>query len=92
MDVSTIAKDSIRLQKQSFNDLFDVLTLFQDHAEKTCKYWAYQMGINNNAQTAVDQYRAVLKQGHDDARKLINESLTKVEVYFNSIGSKQPAE
>lgn len=92
MDVSTIAKDYTRLQKQSFNNLFDVLTLFQDHAEKTCKYWAYQMGINNNAQTAVDQYRAVLKQGHDDARKLINESLTNVEVYFASIDSKQPAE
>ncbi|MBC2711557.1 MAG: hypothetical protein HGJ94_11375 [Desulfosarcina sp.] len=92
MDISTITKDYTRLQKQSLNNLFDTLTLFQDHAEKTSRYWAYQMGVNNNAQAAVDQYRAVLKQGRDDARKLINEGFTNVEVSFAGIGSKQPAE
>ena len=92
MDVSTIAKDYTCLQKQSLNNLFDTLTLFQDHAEKTSRYWAYQVGVENNAQSAVDQRWAVLKQGRDDARELINESFTNVEVYFVGKGSKQPAE
>ena len=55
-------------------------------------YWAYQMGINDNAQAAIDQYLKVLKQGRDDARKLINEGVTNVEVYFAGIGPEQPAE
>ncbi len=92
MDVSTIAKDYTHLQKQSLNNLFDTLTLFQDHAEKTGRYWAYQMGMNSDAQSVVDQYRTVLKQGRDDARKLINEGFTNVAVYFAGIGSKQPVE
>jgi hypothetical protein len=80
MDVSPITKNYICLQKQSLNNLFDTLTLFQDYAEKTSRYWAYQVGIENNAQSAVDQCWAVLKQGRDDARELINESFTNVEV------------
>jgi len=92
MDVSTIAKDYTCLQKQSLNNLFDTLTLFQDHAEKTSRSWAYQVDVENNAQSAVDQCWAVLKQGRDDARELINESFTNVEVYFVGKGSKQPAE
>jgi len=48
--------------------------------------------VENNAQSAVDQCWAVLKQGRDDARELINESFTNVEVYFVGKGSKQPAE
>jgi len=65
MDVSTIAKDYTCLQKQSLNNLFDTLTLFQDHAEKTSRSWAYQVDVENNAQSAVDQRWAVLKQGRD---------------------------
>jgi len=92
MDVSPIAKNYICLQKQFLNNLFDTLTLFQDHAEKTSRYWAYQMGVNNNAQSAIDQFRVVLKQGCDDATELINEGFTNVDVYFAGIGSKQPVE
>lgn len=87
-----IAKDYTRLQRQSLNNLFDTLVLFQDHAENASRYWVYQMGVNNNVQAAVDQYLTELKQGRDDARKLINEGLCNVEVYFAGIGSKQPAE
>ncbi len=92
MDVSKIAKNYTSLQKQSLNNIFDTMILFQDLAEKTSRYWASQMGINLDAQAAAYRYRAVLKQGHDDARELINESLTNVEVCFAGIGSKQPAE
>ena len=92
MDVSTITKENIRLQKQSLNNIFDTLALFQDLAEKTSRYWAYQMGVNNNAQSAIDQFRVVLKQGCDDATELINEGFTNVDVYFAGIGSKQPVE
>lgn len=92
MDVSTIAKDNTRLQKQSLNNLFDIFSLFQDHAEKTSRYWAYQMGVDKNAQAAVDQYLKVLKQGREDVRALINQGITDVEVYFAGMGSEQPAE
>jgi hypothetical protein len=92
MDVSTIAKDNICIQKRYLNNIFDTLTLFQDYAEKTSRCWAYQMGVEDNARSAIDQFRVVLKQGCDDARELINECFTDVEVYFAGTGSKQPAE
>lgn len=63
MDISTIAKDNICIQKQYLNNLFDTLTLFQDHAERASRYWAYQMGVKNDAQSTIDQFRVVLKQG-----------------------------
>lgn len=92
MDVSEIAKEYARLQKQSFNNLFDTLELVQNHVDKTSSYWAYQMGIDKKAQTAADQWRLVLKQGCDDARKLINDGLTRMEVHFTIIDPKQPPE
>lgn len=92
MNVSTIAKDYTRLQKQSLNNLFESLNLFQDYAEKAGRCWAYQIGVNNHAQAAVDQYGAVLKQGRDNARKLINEGLTNVEACFCGTGKKQSPE
>ena len=88
MDVSTIAKDYICLQKQFLKNRFDTLTLFQDHAEKASRYWVHQIGINKSTQAAVDQYLTELKQGRDDARKLINEGFTNVEVYFAGTESK----
>jgi hypothetical protein len=87
MDVSTIAKDYTRLQKQSLNNLFDILSIFQGQVEKTSRYWAYQMGVDDDAQAAFDQYSKVLKQGRDDARDMINRGVTNVEVYFTGIGS-----
>ena len=75
MDVSRIAKDYTRLQKQSLNNLFDTMTLFQEHADRTSGYWAYQMGLSTNARSTSDQYRAVFMQGREYARKLIDQSL-----------------
>ena len=86
MDVSTIAKDSTRLQKQSLNNLFDILSLFQDHVEKTSRYWTCQMGVDENVQAVVGQYLKALKQGREDVRALINQGVTNVEIYFAGIG------
>ena len=92
MDVLNTAKDNARLQQQSFNNLFDILSLFQDHVERSNRYWAYNIGVNENVQVAVDQYLKVLRQGRDNARELINQNFNDVEVYFAGIGQKKPAE
>ena len=83
MDVSAIAKGYTGLQKRSLNNLFDTLILYQDCVERTSLYWAYQIGLSTDSQAASDQYRAVLKQGRDDAIKLIDQSLTSMEVNFS---------
>ena len=92
MDVSTIARDHTRLQKQSLYNLFDTMALFQDHVEKTSRYWAYQMGVNDAAQAAADQYLRALKQSRDEVRALVDQGITNLEVYFAGMGSKRPAE
>ena len=92
MNISTITQEYNRLQKQSLNNLFDVLSLFQGQVEKTSRYWAYQMGVDDDAQAAFDQYLKVLKQGSDDVRELINQGITNVDVYFAGMGSERPAD
>ena len=82
MEFSAISKGYTSLQRRSLNNLFDTLILYQDCVERTSLYWAYQVGLNPSSQAASDQYRAVLKQGRDDAIKLIDQSLTSMEVNF----------
>lgn len=88
MDAATIATDYILLQKRSFNNLFDTITLFQDCAENTSNYWAYRMGLNKSVHSAIDQWRATMKQSRSESKKLIDDSLSSMENYL--AGFKKP--
>lgn len=86
MEVATIAKNCIELQKRSFNNLYDATTLLLNCAKLTNNYWLYQMHIDKEAQVSVDQWQAVLKQNRNDSKMFINESFSKLENYLVSIG------
>jgi hypothetical protein len=92
MDSASIAKNIIGLQKQSFNSFFDTMILFQDQAEKTRMLWANRMGISENSQKLLDQWREVLIKSREDSRKFINEGFTSLEDYFTALEQKKPAE
>jgi Tfp pilus assembly protein PilE len=92
MEMTSIAKDLIGLQKQATNNLFDAMALFQDQAERTNRYFANQMGLSDKAQENVDQWRTIFKEGRDESRRLINESLTSVEDYFAALRPRKPSE
>ena len=85
MEIKSMAKDLIGLQKQAANNYFDAITLFQDQAEITNRFFAKQFRINDQALYYIDQWRALLKDGRDDYRKLVIESITNMEDYLDSI-------
>ena len=87
--MKSMAKDLIGLQKQAANNYFDAITLFQDQSEVTNRFFAKQFRINDNLLNYIDQWRALLKDGRDDYRKLVIESITNMEDYLDSFGTKK---
>ena len=91
MEMTSMAKDLIGLQKQAANNLFDAMALFQDQAERTSRYFANQMGISNEAQEYVDQMRTFFKEGRAESRRFINKSFTSMEDYCAALGPNKPS-
>ena len=89
MEMKSMAKDFIGLQKQAANNYFDAITLFQDQAEVTNRFFAKQFRMNDNVLNYIDQWRTLLKDGRDDCRKLVIESITNMENYLDSFGTKK---
>ena len=89
MEMKSMAKDLIGLQKQAANNYFDAITLFQDQAEITNRFFAKQFRVNDNVLNYIDQWRALLKDGRDDYRKLVIESITNMEDYLDSFEAKK---
>ena len=63
MDMVSIAKEYVDLQKRAANNLFNAVTLFQDFADKRSQYWADQLSVNEKMKRVADQWRMVLKKG-----------------------------
>ena len=91
MEMTSMAKDLIGLQKQAANNLFDAMALFLDQAERT-RYFANQMGISNEAQEYVDQWRTIFREGRDKSRRFINKIFTSMEDYFAALGTNKHSE
>ena len=92
MEMTSMVKDLIGLQKQAANNLFDAMALFLDQTERTNRYFANQMGISNEAQEYVDQWRTIFKEGRDESRRFINKSFNSMEDYFAVLGTNKPSE
>ncbi len=92
MDVATIAKDYVLLQKRSLNNIFDTMALLHDCAEHSGKYWANRLGVNDWTSDAADQWGMVIKQCRQNTQQFVNDGLTSVEAYFAGVMPKPPAE
>jgi hypothetical protein len=86
--MATIAKKCAHLQKQSLQNLIDVLFLFHENAERTSRYWACQVGLNGNAEAVSDQYRKALKQGRENSVKWVDRGYSCLEDYFSAARKK----
>jgi hypothetical protein len=89
MEMKSMAKDLIGLQKQATNNCFDAITLFQDQAEITNRFFTKQIRLDDNVQDYIDQWRSILKDGRDEYRKLVIESITNMEDYLDGFGNKK---
>ena len=92
MEMTSIAKDFIGLQKQAVNNFFDAVTLIQDQAEITKRFFTKQMRISDEAQSYVDQCRMILKDGRNESKRLVIESITNMENFCDALGSNRRIE
>jgi hypothetical protein len=89
MDVVSIAKKYLDLQKRASNNFFDAVTLSQDFADDRSRYWADQMGVNGKMKTVVDEWRLVFKKGREDSMRLVNDGFRNMETYLDELNCQK---
>ena len=62
MDMVSIAKENVELQKRATSNFFLAVTLVQDFAEKGSQYWIDQMNIDAHMKNVIDEWRVNLKK------------------------------
>ena len=92
MEMTSIAKDFVGLQKQAVNNFYGAMTLFQDQAEIVNRFFTKQMRISDEAQSYIDQYRMIFKDVRDESRRIAIESITNMENYCDALGSNRRIE
>jgi hypothetical protein len=92
MNIASLAKDVIGLQKQSANNFFDTMLILQDQAAMAGRLWANVAGANGNAREVVDQWRTLCNKGLNDTRKFVDEGLASIEDYFNGLEQRKPSD
>jgi hypothetical protein len=85
MDMVSIAKEYVDLQKRAANNLFDAVTLFQDFADNRSRYWADQMGVNGKMKTVADEWRVVFRKGREDSIRIVNDGFRSMETYLDDL-------
>jgi len=85
MDMVSITKEYVGLQKRAANNFFEAMTLFQDFADNRTRYWADQMGGNGKMKTVVDEWRIVFKKGREDSIRMVNDGFRNMETYLDEL-------
>jgi hypothetical protein len=89
MDMVSIAKKYVDLQKLAANNLFDAVTLFQDFAYNQIQYWADQTSVNGKIKTVVNEWRVVFKKGGEDSIKMVNNGFENMETYLDELSHQK---
>ncbi|MDJ0810459.1 MAG: hypothetical protein QNJ01_10175 [Desulfobacterales bacterium] len=85
MDMVSIAKESVDLQKRATSNFFFAVTLVQDFAEKGSQYWIDQMNIDAQMKNVVDEWRANYKKGREDSINMINDGFNYMQTYLDEL-------
>lgn len=85
MDMVSITKGCVDLQRRAANNLFDAVTLFQDFADNRSQYWVDQMNVNDKMKAVVDGWRVIFKKGRDDSVKMVNDGFKYMETYLDEL-------
>ena len=85
MDMVSIAKEYVGLQRRAANNLFDAVTLFQDFADNRSQYWINRMNVNDKMKTVVDEWRVIFKNGRENSIKMVNDGFKYMETYLDEL-------
>jgi hypothetical protein len=62
MDMQSFAKENIRLQRRSLDNIFDTLAVMQHFAEQAGCYWLHRMAAGQTAHKSMDRWHSTLHQ------------------------------
>jgi hypothetical protein len=85
MDMVSIAKEYLNLQKRSANNIFDAVTLYQDFVDIRSQYWTDQINFNGKMRAAVDEWRVFFKKGREDSIKMVNDGFKYMETVLDDL-------
>jgi hypothetical protein len=95
MEPTDLAKQVIEFQKKAFKSAFDMMVLIQDQTERANNILGRNLGIPEEGQQVIEQWRSYLKTGRDNLRKMVDEGLDNMEIIFSApkqkAGSKKEA-
>jgi hypothetical protein len=89
MDMASIAKEYVDLQKRAANNLFDAIKIFQNFADHRSQYWASQMGVNGTMKKVVGEWRVVFEKGREDSVKMVNDGFNYMESYLEGLSRQK---
>jgi hypothetical protein len=84
MEKNTLLKSMIHLQRTYFDNYFSIITKLHEQAEDILKHWAEQAPYaSDEAQKAMEGWRAVYKKQCEDFRKAVDSGYSKMESFFD---------
>jgi hypothetical protein len=89
MDMVSIAKGYVDLQKRATKNYFDAVTLFQDFADNQSRYWIYQINVNEQIKNVVAEWRTNFKKGREDSIKMVNDGFKNIESYLDEFSHQK---
>ena len=89
MDMVSIVKENVDLQKRATSNFFLAVTLVQDFAEKGSQYWIDQININEQMKNVVDEWRANYKKGREDSINMVNDGFNYMETFLDGLSHQR---
>jgi hypothetical protein len=69
----------VELQRNTFNQLFDVAAQYQKNLETTNNLWLNAMRVPEPAKDMIDQWRSVCRKTRDHLRNTLNDGFSLAE-------------
>jgi hypothetical protein len=85
MDMVSIAKEYLNLQKRAANKIFETVNLYQDFFDNRSQYWTDQINFNGKMRATVDEWRLVFKNGREDSIKMVNDGFKYMETVLDDL-------
>ncbi len=89
MDMVSIVKENVDLQKRATSNFFLAVTLAQEFAEKGGQYWIDQININEQMKNVVDEWRANYKKGREDSINMVNDGFNYMETFLDRLSHQR---
>ncbi len=89
MDMVSIAKENVDLQKRATSNFFLAVALVQDFAEKGSQYWIDQMNIDEQMKNVIDEWRMNFKKEREDSINMVNDGFHYMETYIDALSRQR---